>query len=299
MAAKKGAAKAASGGIEIPITHSDRVIYPKDGITKQDVADYYAAVAEPMLRALAGRPLGLQHWQKGIQAPGFFHQHIGKEAQPWMTFAETPAKSRGKGGVVRHLIADKPETLRWMAQYSALTVHMWHSRVPRLDEPDWVCFDLDPADGRDIEQAIPVALELREILDQRGLESVPKTSGKRGIHVFVPIAPGHSYEQVQEFAHAIAEDIVWKLEGDVTIERAKAARDGKLYFDYLQNMRAKMIVAPYSLRASDGAPVSAPLTWDEVKPGLDPKAFSLKTMPARLKEKGDLFAAATSGSGTL
>lgn len=289
----------APAAVDIVITNAARPVYPADGITKQDVADYFAAVADPMLRALAGRPLALQHWQKGILAPGFYHQHIGREAQPWMTFAETPAKSRGKGGVVRHLIADRPETLRWMAQYSALTVHMWHSRVPTLESPDWVLFDLDPADGEDIEQAIPVALKLAEMLDQRGLESIPKTSGKRGIHVFVPLAPGHTYEQTQAFALSIGEDIVWAMEDVVTLERMKDKRGGRLYFDCLQNARAKMVVAPYSLRALAGAPVSAPLTWDEVKPGLDPLAFTLKTMPARLKSKGDLFGGATSGKATL
>jgi bifunctional non-homologous end joining protein LigD len=287
------------GAIQVTITHADRPVYPADGITKQDVADYFAAVADPMLHALAGRPLALQHWQKGIGGVGFYHQHIGKEAQPWMTFAETPAKSRGKGGVVRHLIADRPEALQWMAQYSALTVHMWHSHVPTLDSPDWVLFDLDPADGETIEQAIPVALKLAEMLDQRGLESIPKTSGKRGIHVFVPLAPGHTYDQAQSFALAIAEDIVWSMEDDVTLERMKDKRGGRLYFDCLQNARAKMVVAPYSLRGIAGAPVSAPLTWDEVKPGLDPKSFNLKTMPARLKAVGDLFAGATSGKAKL
>jgi bifunctional non-homologous end joining protein LigD len=215
-----------------------------------------------------------------------------------MTFAEVPAKSR-KGGLVRHLIADRPETLRWMAQYSALTVHMWQSHVPTLDSPDWVVFDLDPADGRSIEQAIPVALKLREMLDQRGLESIPKTSGKRGIHVFVPLAPGHTFEQAAGFAASVAEDIVWAMEDEVTTEFSKAARGGRLYFDYQQNIRGKLVAAPYSLRAIAGAPVSAPLEWDEVVEGLEAKQFNLKNMPARLKAKGDLFAAATQGKGTL
>jgi bifunctional non-homologous end joining protein LigD len=300
VAAKKQPA-GVPGKIEITITHADRPVYPDDGITKQDIADYFEAVSGAMLKTLVGRPLGLQHWQKGIRAPGFFHQNIGKEAQPWMTLAETPVARKKKGAAqsIRHLVADRPETLRWMAQYSALTVHMWHSKLPDLDEPSWVLFDLDPGEGHGIEQALAVAHPLKEILDQQGLESIPKTSGKRGIHVFVPLDPGHTFEQTQAFALKVGDDLSYAMPEEVTLERAIAKREGRLYFDVMQNAKAKMVVAPYSLRALPGAPVSAPLEWDEVKEGLNPLDYNLRNMPARLKSKGDLFAAATQGGGRL
>jgi bifunctional non-homologous end joining protein LigD len=277
--------------IDIQITNATRLVYPDDDISKQDIADYYAAIAGPYLRALAGRPLGLEHWQKGIKAKGFFHQHIGKEAKDWMTFAETPVRRRSQRGssTVRHLIADRPETLRWLAQYSVLTVHMWHSRVPHLDSPDWVLFDLDPADG--FAQTLDVAIALRRLLDDLGLPSIPKTSGKRGLHVFVPLAPGHGYDETLAFALAVGERLAAQLP-QMTLERSLDKRQGRLYFDCLQNGQGKMVVAPYSLRAIKGAPVSAPLSWSEVGPGLDPARFNLRSMPRRIDEVGDLFAAA-------
>jgi bifunctional non-homologous end joining protein LigD len=194
-------------------------------------------------------------------------------------------------GPVRHLIADRPETLRWLAQHAALELHMWHSRAQSLTMPDWVVFDLDPADGKGIEQAIEVAQILRGMFERLGLPSVPKTTGKRGLHVFVPLAPGHTYDDAQAFALSVGETVAQKLP-QVTLERAKEKRKGRLYFDCLQNGYGKTVIAPYSLRGVDGAPVSTPLRWNEVEPGLDPKQFNLRTVPGRVKKVGDLFAPA-------
>ena len=165
---------------------------------------------------------------------------------------------------------------------------MWHSRAQSLTMPDWVVFDLDPAEGKGIEQAIEVAQILHGMFDRLGLPSVPKTTGKRGIHVFVPLAPGHTYDDAQAFALSVGETVVQKLP-QVTLERAKEKRKGRLYFDCLQNGYGKTVIAPYSLRGVDGAPASTPLKWSEVEPKLDPKRFTLRTLPGRLKEVGDLF----------
>lgn len=272
----------------VELTHPDRLIYPRDGLTKRDVAAYYDAVSEPLLRALAGRPLALEHWPKGIHAPGFFHQDLGRDRKPWMTIVETPASGARGRKVVRHLVADRPETLRWLAQRSALTLHTWASRAASLGMPDWVVFDLDPAPGRGFEQTVEVAHTLRRLLDELGVPSFPKTSGKRGLHVLVPLRPGHTHADALAFATAIGGAIARALP-QVTIERAKAKRRGRLYLDCLQNGYGKTIVAPYSLRAADGAPVSAPLAWREVGAALDPAAFNLRTMPERLRTAGDLF----------
>jgi Predicted eukaryotic-type DNA primase len=144
--AKRAAAQKNQKAPDIAITHPEKVIYPRDGITKKDIAEYFEAVSEPMLRAIAGRPLALEHWNEGIEGPSWFHQNIGRDAQPWMHLAETPA---GTGsGSVKHLVADSPQSLRWLAQRSALTVHMWSSREGSLEAPDWIVFDLDPAKGK-------------------------------------------------------------------------------------------------------------------------------------------------------
>jgi bifunctional non-homologous end joining protein LigD len=273
----------------VKLTNPDRLLYPKDGITKQDVADYYQAVSEPLLRAIQDRPLSLIHWNQGVHKPSWFHQDVGGDAEEWMTIASTPART--KRGVVHHLVADRPEALRWLAQRSALEIHMWHSRQQTPTMPDWVVFDLDPAEGRGIEQAIEIAQLLHGMFERLGLPSVPKTTGKRGLHVLVPLAPGHTYEDAEAFALSVGETVAKQVK-TVTLERSKARRGGRLYFDCMQNGYGKTIIAPYSLRGVDGAPVSTPLRWNEVDEKLDPRGFNLRTMPARLAEVGDLFAPA-------
>lgn len=272
----------------VTLTNPDRLLYPRDKITKQDVADFYDAVAEPMIRALRDRPLSLEHWNQGIDHPSWFHQNLGREAPDWLTTIDTPTRASSRK-TVRHLVVDDRETLRWLAQMSVLTIHMWASRGESLDEPDWMLFDLDPAKGKGIEQAIDAAIVMRGLLENLDVPSVPKTSGKRGIHVFVPLARGYTHEQVADFAcgiaAAVSREVPW-----MTVERAIAQRRGRLYLDCLQNGYGKTVVAPYSLRAIDGAPVSAPLRWDEITKKLDPKKFNMRTMPDRIAKVGDLFA---------
>lgn len=270
------------------LSNPDRVLYPRDGFTKQDVAGYYAAVAEPMIRALSDRPLAVEHWNEGIDKPSWFHQNTGRGAPAWLTTIDTPTRTTAHKSV-DHLVVDKPETLRWMAQMSVLTIHMWASRGVSLDEPDWLVFDLDPAKGEGIAQAIDAAIIVRRLLDNLRLPSLPKTSGKRGIHVFVPLAGGYTHEEANEFACSISAAVASKVP-EFTMERALNKRRGRLYLDCMQNAYGKTVVAPYSLRAIDGAPVSAPLKWEEVTKKLDPKKFNLRTMPERLAKVGDLFA---------
>jgi bifunctional non-homologous end joining protein LigD len=272
----------------VTLSNPDRLLYPRDGITKQHVADYYAEVGEAMIATLRDRPLALEHWNAGIDEPSWFHQNIGREGPDWLTVIETPTRTVRRS-TVKHLVVDRPETLRWLAQMSVLTVHMWSSRGESLDSPDWLLFDLDPAKGKGIEQAIDAAFVMRKLLDNLELPSVPKTSGKRGIHVFVPLEPGYTHEEAAEFACSIAAAVAAKVP-DITVARALAKRRGRLYLDCMQNGYGKTVVAPYSLRAIDGAPVSAPLKWSEVTRKLDPLKYNIKTMPKRLAKVGDLFA---------
>ena len=285
--------KAATGNRKpattVNLTHPERVLYPRDKITKEDVARYYEAMAKPMMHALAGRPLSLEHWNQGIDHPSWFHQNLGKEAPSWLTTIATPTRVASRK-TVQHLVVDSPESLRWLAQMSVLTIHMWNSHEPKLEEPDWIVFDLDPAKGQGIEQAIEAAIIVRKLLDNLKLPSVPKTSGKRGIHVFVPLAKGYSHEDANAFACHIAGAIAASVPA-FTVERALNQRKGRLYLDCMKNAYGKTIVAPYSLRAIEGAPVSAPLKWSEVTKKLDPKKYNINTMPERLAKVGDLFEA--------
>ena len=288
---KRATEPAAPGSaVEVKLTNPDRILYPEDGITKAQVAAYFETVQEPLLRALRDRPVSLIHWNQGIEKPSWFHQNIEADKEPWMTVVETPTSTAR--GSIEHLIVDRPETLRWLAQRAALEIHLWLSRRQSLTQPDWVVFDLDPAKGQGIEQAIEVAQILHGMFERLGLPSAIKTTGKRGLHVLVPLAAGHTFADAQAFALQVGETVAKQLADKVTLERSLSARKGRLYFDCMQNAYGKTIVAPYSLRGAPGAPASAPLRWAEVRPGLDPKSFNLRTMPARLKQVGDLFAPA-------
>ncbi len=286
----KRAPKKRSAGREIELSNPGRVLWPRDNITKTDLADYYAAVAEPLLAALDDRPLALEHWNDGIDEESWFQQDIAENlVRPWMAIVETPARTTGKD--VRHFVADSETALRWLAQNSVLTIHTWAARAESLESPDWMLFDFDPAKGEGIRQAIEPALVLRDFLENLGLPSVPKTSGSRGLHVLVPLEEGHGWDEVAAFSEAVGRLIAGQLDS-VTVERTVSKRKGRLYLDCLQNAYGKLVVAPYSPRGVDGAPVSAPLEWSEVTKKLDPSKFSVKTMPKRLDKAGDLFAEA-------
>jgi bifunctional non-homologous end joining protein LigD len=266
------------------LTHGDRVVFPKDGYTKEDVFEHYRAVAPLLVPVLSDRPISVQQWPGGIQGPGFFkHDLSGKPA--WLPTLHVKHSDRA----VDHVNVKDMEALLWLANQSALTLHMWSSHAPKLDQPDWVLFDLDPGKGTWAD-LITVATALHEKLEALGLESFPKTSGKRGLHVLVPLRAGYSHEQATRFAAELANQLAAALSDISTTERSINKRHGRLYIDAGQNGRGKTVVAPYSLRAVDGAPFSAPLKWSEVTRRLNPSRFNLKTLRKRLDTVGDLFA---------
>ncbi|HVE81358.1 MAG TPA: DNA ligase D [Myxococcales bacterium] len=292
------ARKSAAAGHEVKLTSGDRVLFPRHGYTKADVFEYYRAVGEVMVRAMDGRPIAFQQFPRGVGGEGFFRQ-MAKGTPQWATLVPIRHQARE----VEHLVVDRPETLLWLANQSALALHVWSSRVEHLSEPDWVVFDLDPAkDGderRAWEDLVTVATALRRLLEELKLSSVPKTSGKRGLHVLVPLARGHTHQDALEFALAIVSALEKGLPQIATTERSIKERGGRLYLDALQNAEGKTLVAPYSIRPTEDATVSTPLKWSEVTPALDPSAFTIKTVPARLQSAGDLFAPALDGRQRL
>ena len=277
---------------EVPITHPEKVLFPVSKITKSDVRAYMDAVAPALIAALRGRPLSMQQWPQGIGKPGIFRQGA-TSAPPWISRVSVQHVDHP----LEHIVVDRPETVSWLANQSALTLHMTSSRAATVDNPDWVAFDFDPATGWD--QIAPLAKALKGLLDELKLVSVPKTSGKRGLHVFVPLGPGHSHAQALAFAEAITGALAARFPDQATTERSLKSRRGRLYLDAFQNGRLKTMVAPYSIRGVEGAPVSTPLEWDEVDARLDPGKFNIRTVPARLRERGDLFAAALAGKQRL
>lgn len=276
------------------LTHGDRVLFPGPGYTKADVYAYFQDVAPVLVPALEGRPLTLQQWPQGVKAPGFFRQGV-EHVPEGLTTVRIPHETR----TLSHVVVDRPESLLWLANQSALTLHMWSSRVPHLKQPDWALFDLDPGPGGTFGDLIELAQGVRRTLERLDLVSVPKTSGKRGLHILVPLAPGHTYAQVHAFVNETFRSLAEEYPELATTERSKSRRRGRLYLDADQNAWGKTVVAPYSPRALPHAPVSTPLSWSEVTRRLDPTRFTLKTLRARLERVGDLFAPALNGRQRL
>lgn len=280
-----------------PLSNPDKVLYPRDGITKREVLEWYEAIAPVMLPHLRGRPLTLQRWPDGIDGEAWFQQHPP---------AGTPAEVRRftKDGR-QHLVLDDLEGLRWASNLASLTLHVWSSHIGPsarsdaeiardLSHPDWLVIDLDPGDGA-FAHAIEVAIAVRHLLEALELPSYPKTTGKRGLHILVPVARGSTHPEVQRLGEHLAAAVAKVLPGIATVERSIGKRGGRLYVDYLQNGEGRTIAAPYTLRAIDGAPVSTPLAWSEVGPRLDPMAFTLRTVRARIEARGDLLAPVLQG----
>ena len=279
------------------VTNQDKVLYPRDGITKADIVAYYADIAEPILRVMRDRPLVCQRWPDGIDDFTWYQHRMPPRAPDYLRAVWIDNRAATKKD--RRVVIESREGLAWMVNQAALTFHGWSSRVASLDSPDWVILDLDPGESTRWETVIDVALAIRKLLEMLELPSFPKTSGQKGLHVLIPIAPGHTAAQTHELAMRIARLINRLYPNDVSLEPQTESRRGRLYLDHLQSYTGKSLVLPYSLRAVDGAPASTPLTWSEVTRTLSPRAFTLRTMRARLDKVGDLAAPLTQGTTQL
>ncbi len=271
----------------LKLTNLDKVYWPSDGYTKGDLLRYYYEISKYILPYLKDRPLIMKRYPNGIRGP-FFHQHDVNEAPD---FVRTEALEAEEGHEVDYIIGDNLQTLIYMANLGAIERHPWHSRVHELEHPDWFVFDMDPGKGVEFETICEVALSTRDILKTLGLDSYPKTSGSRGIHVYVPIKPKYSYEEVAEFAESVATLVARRNEKVATVERSLDKRKrGQIYVDHMQNARGKSVVAPYSVRPREGATVSAPLEWNEVeRKKIRTQDFTIANMLKRVRAKGDLF----------
>jgi len=278
----------------VAITHPDKVLFPDDGITKGEVAAYYAAVADVMLPHVRGRPVTMERFPSGIDAKGFLQKNVVKGFPAWLERAELPKKD----GTVFYPLADDARSLQWMANQNTVTLHVWPSRMPHPWEPDVCVFDLDPAHD-DLRALRAAALGLRDLLAERKLRSVVKTSGSKGFHIVVPLkrTPART---VNRFAGEIAAELTTRLPDLVTLEFSKADRGGRILIDIGRNRPGATMAAAYTLRARPGAPVSAPCTWDEIEQGtVGPRTFTLRTMADRLAAVGDLWQDVTRKGATL
>jgi bifunctional non-homologous end joining protein LigD len=287
------------------LSNPTKVLFPRDSITKRDIWDYYTAIAPLMLPHLAGRPLTLQRYPDGIDGEEWYQQNAPEKSPAFVRLVTVGPRH----GVKKRIVCDRLETLQWLANLAALTIHQWTSRAPpapasdaaiehALASPDYVVLDLDPGAGP-WAHLVQVARAVRTLLDALGLDSLPKTSGKRGVHIVVPVAPGETHAAATSFAEQVARAVAKVLPDVATVERMKDKRGGKLYIDFGQNGEGRTIVSPYTIRARDGAVVSTPILWEELDEELDPTRFTIRAVLARVDKHGDLFARALSASQRL
>jgi bifunctional non-homologous end joining protein LigD len=286
-------------GKELRLSNLDKPFWPEEGITKGDLVAYYRDVAEALVPHLRGRPFTMKRYPDGWQGKSFFQKNAPSHMPDWIERAPFPASTRdGEKRIIEYAVVNDELALLWMANMGCIDLHTWASRVDRPERPDWVMFDLDPSEGSSFEEVIEVARLVKATLDLLELESFPKTSGSRGIHVLVPIARRHSFEEVREFAGVVAGALARAHPGLATTEWAKEKRRGVLV-DANQNGPGRTNASVYSVRPRAGAPVSTPLRWEEVVSGLDPASFTMDAVLDRVSRYGDLAAGALGGKQSL
>jgi bifunctional non-homologous end joining protein LigD len=268
-------------GHRLKFTNLNKIFYPKDGLVKRDLLNYYDAVAPLILPHLKDRPLSLKRYPNGIDSDFFFQKEVAESFPKWLRTAVADD--------IRHVIGEDRATLLFLVNLGCIDHNPWMSRVGSLEHPDYLLIDLDPQDCG-YEKIVEAALLVRAKLDRAELESYPKTTGGDGMHLFVPLEPRYSYEQVRSFAEVLAALVAHERPDLFTTPRAVSRRDkGKVYFDWAQIAEGKTISAPYVARAYAGAPVATPLAWREVTPRLNPSQFHIGNALARFDRVGDLF----------
>jgi bifunctional non-homologous end joining protein LigD len=267
----------------VRLSSPDKVLYPGQGITKRQLADYYLALADWILPHVADRPLTLVRCPQGHEQECFIQRRVRGSFPAFIRRVPIDLVGEGEDAAATHLAVDSLRGIVYLVQLGVLEIHTWSARRDRLDRPDRMIFDLDPGAGVVTSSVVDAALQLHARLQELGLESYVKTSGGKGLHVVVPLARRSSWEQVHDFSRALAEEMQSRDPRHFTAKAAKAERAGKVYLDFLRNARGATAVAPYSTRALPGAPVSTPVSWSELVEGLDPGELTIRTVPARLE----------------
>jgi bifunctional non-homologous end joining protein LigD len=272
------------GGRDVPISNPEKVFFPDRGLTKADLVAYYAGVAGLVLPHLRRRPFHMVRYPNGV-AGEFFHQKRVPANHPDFVGEIPVAFPSGHSTVFARV--DNVAALAWVVNLGCIELHTWHSRVPRLEQPDYLLIDLDPTTDGQWPFVREIAMVVRDVLAGLGLRSFPKTSGATGLHVLAPIRPELPFPEVRRFAKAVAAEVERRV-GDQSVATTtwRVADRVGVFVDYGQNARDRTIAAAYSVRPTADARVSAPLAWDEV-PSVDPAAFTLETMRTRIASAGD------------
>jgi DNA ligase D len=292
-----------ANGRDVRISNPDRVIFPatrrSPEFTKLDIVEYYLAIGDGIMRAVGNRPTTLERWPKGVH-PGivvstrqkgggdaFFQKRVPRGAPEYVRTARIDFPS---GRHADEVCPGELAVVAWAAQMGTITFHPWPVRAGDVERPDELRLDLDPQEGTDFADAVRVAAEARGLLEELGYAGFPKTSGGRGVHIYVRIEPRWSFTEVRHAAIAFGRELERRLPGQVTTKWWKEERGEQIFVDYNQNARDRTIASAYSVRPKPGAPVSAPVTWDEL-PEVAPEDFTVATLPARFSAVGDRHAA--------
>jgi bifunctional non-homologous end joining protein LigD len=263
------------------ITNPAKAFWPAEGLTKLDLARFYARIAGQILPWMKGRAVTMERCPEGVRSSCFYQKRAPRNLPDAVPVVKIPAPSAG--GEVNYIVGGTRKTLLILVNLGCIAMHVMNCRVDEVDKPDWIAFDLDPCDG--FPSAARAALLLRDKLEDHGLEAYVKTSGGRGLHIFVPLRRGAAQERVRAYASAIASEMAREHPKLITTESRKAKRRAPVYLDVMRNARGQTIVPPYSVRWRPRAPVSMPLDWDEVSPRLDPALFNIKTAERRMRAK--------------
>jgi len=281
-------------GRTLSVSNLDKVLYPETGTTKAEVIAHYLGVAEVMLPHLAGRPVTFRRFPDGVRGEAFYQKHCPDHRPGWVP--TVPLGRDGSTEVVDHCDIREPGALAWAANLGALEFHVPMARAADAGAPTAVVFDLDPGVPAGLVACAEVAVHLHEVLDQLGLTAVAKTSGGKGLQVYLPIDPAaSSYAATRGFAHAVAQLLQARAPERIVTTQARDARAGKVLIDWMQNHRTKTTVCVYSLRGRERPTVSTPVTWEEVHRAADHQRadglrFEIGSIPERVRERGDLFA---------
>jgi bifunctional non-homologous end joining protein LigD len=272
-----------AGGIEVKLSHTGKVLFPDDKITKGDLVAYYQRAADVMLPWLRDRPVAMRRYPDGITTPGLFQKNVPRYFPDWITRAEVPKQ----GGSLQQVICDKPATVVYLANQACIEFHAFLSRLDRIDDPDQVIFDLDPPDANRFGDVRTIALRLRQLLeDELGLPTFVKTTGGKGLHVHVPLNARADFDTARGFTQEVAALLAARNPDLATTEQRRDKRGDLIYLDVMRNSYAQLAVAPYSVRARPGAPVATPLNWDELNDKLHPGQFTVTTVPDRISALG-------------
>jgi bifunctional non-homologous end joining protein LigD len=270
------------GSITVEISSADKVLFPNDGITKGDLATYYDKIALVMLPHVRDRAVTMHRFPNGLKGEGFIQKAVPDYFPDWIKTVSV----RKVQGMVTHVVIDKAATLAYLADQACITPHVWLSRVDRLDHPDRLIFDLDPS-GRDFEPVLEAAWGLHDLLSQIGLGAHVMTTGSRGLHVVAPLDRSADFDASRALARQVAHVIAQRTPDRLTLEQRKNKRRGRVFIDTMRNAYGQLAVAPYAVRALPGAPVAAPLAWDELDKFADAQAYTISSIFRRLARKGD------------